>query len=200
MNTLCLSDLVKITTEKFEDSMDKLEDGKISLSAYLKNYSDYYKELSEKAKEIEKNVAIEQLLEYFKSINKKTKWSLEDSIWISCVHDFPECMFIPYLTNILEFQDITVPYYEVLDVLTYMPEEIGEYAVPGICRAISVNNPFWSDEIFQSAFQALVFIGDERGYEFIYNSCTSTVPLISKWAIYYRDNWLEDVDDESDEE
>ena len=98
----------------------------------------------------------------------------------------------------MKIQGEDIPYYSIIDVLRWVPEEVGALAVTELCEIISANNPYWNDDIFQAAFETLFWIGDEKGYEFIYRSCDSQVESISKWAKYYRDNWIEDPETDSE--
>ena len=40
----------------------------------------------------------------------------------------------------------------------------------------------------------LIFNRNEMAGEFIRKSCLSDVPFIKEWALYYRDNWLEELE------
>lgn len=191
-----ISELIKEYRNKVDNDNILYDNRKISATARSNNISNYFSEFLQKVRKIDKTSATKELFEYFGKISEKSEWNYEDYTWIDCVSEFPERIFIPYLIEILKIQDKTAPYFRVLTVLKYLPEEIGEDAVLGICEAISANNPFWTEYVFAEAFETLVFIGDEKGYEFIYKSCSSDVQFISQWAIYYRDNWLEDVDDD----
>ena len=162
-----------------------------------KEYRDtYYHDFYEELKKLDKKSVIEQILSHLENLSSETDWSAEHYLWIDCITEVPDRVFIPYLVKILKIQAEKVLYFPVLWVIKGLPEEIGEDAVPGICEAISANNPFWTEYVFAEAFEALVFCPNEMAEEFIYQSCSSDVPFIKQWAIYYRDNWLEEVDDE----
>ena len=155
-------------------------------------YHDFYKEI----KKMDKKIIIDQILLHLDNLSSETDWDSEHYLWIDCITEVPDRVFIPYLVKILKMQGDKVLYFPVLWVIKGLPEEIGEEAVPGICEAISANNPFWTEYVFAEAFEALIFNLNDMAEEFIYKSCSSDVPFIKKWATYYRDNWLENVEDD----
>lgn len=188
-----IEELIRICNEKINKDRKLCANGMITRHIYSERCGLYCQEFYTEILKMDKKLVICQLLAYFDSISEDTNWDLEDSLWIDCVSVVPDRVFVPYLVKILKIQGEKVMYFPVLRVLKYLPEEIGEEAVPGICEAISDNNPFWTEYVFAEAFEALIFNLNDMAKEFIYKSCSSDVSFIKKWATYYRDNRLEEV-------
>ncbi len=170
--------------------------GKDEFDWWYENYLKIYGDFKEAVKNLNHDEAVNEIVEYFNSKLSENDCNDKECIWIYSILEIPDPVLVPYLTDILKLQKENVPYYSVIDVLRWIPKEVGAIAVSEFCEAISANNPYWNDDIFGAAFEALYWIGDEKGYEFIYRSCDSEVKSISKWAKYYRDNWIEDPDDD----
>ncbi len=190
-----MTELVDRYDRKLTENVHLFKEGKIDRDLYWNHHSEYVRDFGKCVKNIGFEEAERQILAYFEETVQKQQWDHRLQLWVNAVFQFPNRKFIPYLTKMLQLENNKIPYYTILDLLTYIPEEIGKYAVPGLCEAISNNNPCWKEAFFQSAFQALIFIGDEQGYDFICEACHSEVKWISKWATYYKNKWLLKPDD-----
>ena len=189
-----VSELIENYEQHTSNDRNLCKQGYIDEKTYREHCDLYYSEFCKELEKLEQQSIIKQLLSHIVSLSDKTNWNGESSLWIDCVSLVPDRVFIPYLINILKIQKENVLYFSVLTVIKYLPEEIGEEAVPGICEAISANNPFWTEYVFAEAFEALIFNRNEMAGEFIRKSCLSDVPFIKEWALYYRDNWLEELE------
>ena len=191
-----VSELIKNYEQQTSNDRNLCKQGYIDEKTYRERIDLHYSEFYKEFEKLEQQSIIKQLISHLSTLSDKTNWNEESPLWIDCVSLVPDRVFIPYLINILKIQKEKVLYFRVLTVIKYLPEEIGEEAVPGICEAISANNPFWTEYVFAEAFETLIFNLNDMAEEFIRKSCLSDVPFIKEWALYYRDNWLEEIEDD----
>ena len=181
---------IQIYKEKIKKEKYLCDNGAISRHIYSERCGLYCQEFYQELSKMDTEILKQQLLSHISGYSEKTDWESEDCLWIDSISVVPDSAFVPYVVKILKIQGEKVLYFSALTVLKYLPEEIGEEAVPGICEAISANNPFWTEYVFAEAFEALIFNLNGMAEEFIYKSCSSDVPFIKQWATYYRDNRL----------
>ena len=193
---ISVEEQIRICHEKIDKEWKLCTEGLIDRHVCSEHCGTYCKEYYQEIAKMDAESLKEQLLAHISGYSESTDWLSEESLWIDSVSVVPDRVFIPYLVRILNFQAEKVLYFPALTVLKYLPEEIGAEAVPGICEAISANNPFWTEYVFAEAFETLIFNLNDMAEEFIYRSCSSDVQYIKQWATYYRDNRLEEVEDD----
>ncbi|WP_339273910.1 hypothetical protein MKY59_22775 [Paenibacillus sp. FSL W8-0426] len=125
----------------------------IKMAVEQRRYIDignYYRDYNQEIRDV--NHCENELLAYLKSNLESSEWDRE-SLWFIAIYEHPSMEFIPYFIKILKSKlSKSVIYYHVLDVLSYMPDEISEMALPEVYLMVDEINPYWTREIIEKCF------------------------------------------------
>ncbi|MGN6711682.1 hypothetical protein [Anaerocolumna jejuensis] len=130
----------------------------------------------------------DEITTYFKDNIISNEWENED-LWIWAAITSPSEKYLKYYLQIITINNEKIPYWRILDALTYMPKNLNLKIAEGVKAAISLNNSCWNDEGLKKAFEVLINIGTKEDIDYISSSCKSKNEKISSIAQYWLD-WL----------
>lgn len=136
-----------------------------------------------------------EIAEYYKKSVQTGDWE-DEEYWRLAAIVHPSDRYFEYFYKILEKDDSNYPHWSVLDNLAWVPDELYPAAAKVIEKAIDLNNPSWSKDVLNKAFEALTWIGDKEDIVFIQQKCQSEHKRIAEMAEYWMHNINDDWEDE----
>ncbi|MEY8746874.1 hypothetical protein [Paenibacillus xylanexedens] len=127
-----------------------------------------------------------ELMKYLEHNLDTLQWDNEN-LWFIAIYEHPSPNYIPYFINILKCSlPKNVVYYRVLDILSYMPDDMSQLALPQLYLFIDEINPNWSEEVIEKYFEAVIMINDSEPMNFLRKAVNSPNPNFS----FYADYWI----------
>lgn len=145
-----------------------------------------------------------EVLSYFQEAISTKIFKRPSFLWFVVAGECPTTIYINSLLELLKMRDlyleddVATPYWKVLDLLQYMPEEMTEPVAHEILEIIELDNLSWSDDDMVKAFEVANWIAPiDKEKDFIWRLCSSTKERLAKNAKRWKE-WIECDEDEDE--
>ena len=139
-----------------------------------------------------------EILNYYNNSIITGVWENE-MYWAWAAITRPSHEYLKCFSKVLQTNNDSFPYWRTLDALAFMPKEWWPECACIIKAAIELDNPSWSDDDMNMAFEALRWITDDGGIQFNKEKCNNQNDRIARIARYWL-FWPDGEDFNQDDE
>lgn len=150
--------------------------------------------INQEIEQLDHSSTQKEIISYFEENLISGEWKNAYD-WFGAIFHHLSYDYLEYLLTILKVEHRKGPYYWVLQVIQWMPEEMGDPLLPNLKELANPINPAWKAGDIEKYFEVIAWM-DENAEEFFLTLKDSPSELVAYRANY----WLETYEAERMEE